>query len=136
MQAGEAEVKYPPWVREILRRIRVTIYRGKNKQVLKENVPILDLPSKLLSSGRSRLEQKAFVVGFEDEEEIWNECSDIVVKIYDLKGQRKHRVEIFCSGVNKKEIWFDGELVLRYDGYNLEDIKEKKQIVGTVIFDK
>ncbi|RLF23118.1 MAG: hypothetical protein DRN15_07220 [Thermoprotei archaeon] len=133
-----SEVKYPRWVNEILKKINVTIYRGRKGRVLKENVPILSLPSRLLSHGGSTIKQRAFIIGFEDEEEIWNQppdCGDIVVKIYDLKEPGKYRVEIFCSGVNKKVIKFDNKEVLNYQGYEEEDIRNRRQIVGTVIFD-
>ena len=128
---------YPPWVKAILEKITVTIYRGKSEQVLngKENIPICNLESKLLRPGHSRDEQKVFVIGFEDEEDIWNDCSDIVVKTYELGEPGKYRVEIFCSGVNRKVIRFDNKVVLNYQGYNEEDIKSGKQIIGTVIFD-
>ena len=134
----ESKAGHPRWVKAILEKISVTIYRGKSKQVLKENVPILSLRSKRLSDGGSILKQRAFIVGFEDEEEIWNQpsdCSDIVVKIYDLREPGKYRVEIFCSGVNKKVIKFEGTKVLCYEGYKEEDIKKRTQIKGTVIFD-
>jgi len=132
------EAKYPRWVNEILRRISVTIYRGKGDQILKEKAPILSLPLKPLSPGGSIFEQRAFVIGFEDEEEIWNQpsdCSDIIVKVYDLREPGKYRVEIFCSGVNKKIIYFEDKEILSYEGYCEADIKDKKQIRGTVIFD-
>ena len=137
----ESESGYPQWVRAILEKITVTIYRGKTGQVLKENEPILRLKKRLLSPGRSEYDQKAFVIGFEDEEDVWNECSDVVVKTYDLKEPSKYRVEIFCSGVNRKIIKFEGKEVLDYPGYSEEDIKDIikcdkiEGIRGTVIFD-
>ena len=138
------EGSYPPWVKAILEKITVTIYRGKSGQVLrgKEDTSICNLESRLLKPGHSREGQKVFVIGFEDEENLWNDCSDIVVKIYELKEPNKYRVEIFCSGVNRKVIKFDNKVVLDYQGYDIkEDIKdirnwkEIKSIVGTVIFD-
>jgi len=141
----ESEAGYPQWVRAILKKITVTIYRGKTEQVLKENEPILRLKkSKPLSHGGSEYNQTAYIIGFEDEEKIWNkpsDCSDIVVKIYDLKEPSKYRVEIFCSGVNRKVIKFEGKEILDYPGYSEEDIKDIRKcdkiegIRGTVIFD-
>ena len=129
------EGSYPSWVKAILEKITVTIYRGRSEQVLKENEPICNLKSKLLTPGHSTYKQKAFVIGFEDEEEVWDDCSDIVVKTYELREPNKYRVEIFCSGVNRKVIRFDNKVVLNYQGYSDEDIKSGKQVIGTVIFD-
>ena len=134
----EGEAKYPRWVKAVLEKISVTIYRGKTGQVLKENAPILSLRSRPLSNGGSKFKQRAYIIGFEDEEDVWSQpsdCGDIVVKIYDLWEPGKYRVEIFCSGVNKKVIKFEGMDVLCYQGYNEEDIKNMRQIKGTVIFD-
>ena len=131
----EGAVKYPPWVSRIMEKIRVTIYRGKSEDVEKRQVPISSLSNKPLSVGKSKEDQKAFVVGFEDEEDLWNEKSDMAVKIYNLKEPKKYRVEIFCSGVNRKEIYYEGSKILNYEGYKDKDIESRKQIVGTVIFD-
>jgi len=132
------EVEYPPWVKEILKKISVTIYLEKGKQILRKNEPINNLRSKHLSSGGSEFKQRAFIIGFEDYEKVWNkppDCGDIIVKIYNLGEPRKYRVEIFCSGVNKKIIYFEGREILVYEGYREEDIKARRQVKGTVIFD-
>lgn len=131
----ESAVKYPPWVSRIMEKIRVTIYRGKSEDIVKRQVPISSLSNKPLSVGKSEEDQKAFVVGFEDEESLWNEKSDIAVKIYNLKEPKKYRIEIFCSGVNRKEIYYEESKILNYEGYKDKDIESRKQIVGTVIFD-
>ncbi|RLG83074.1 MAG: hypothetical protein DRO40_05860 [Thermoprotei archaeon] len=139
-----SETNYPPWVKAILEKISITIYRGRTGSVLRKDEPILNLNSKPLSHGGSEYNQTAYIIGFEDEEKIWNkpsDCSDIVVKIYDLKEPGKYRVEIFCSGVNRKVIKFEGKEILNYQGYDEEDIKdirnwkEIESIRGTVIFD-
>ncbi len=140
----EGKAGYPQWVRTILEKITVTIYRGKTEYVLRKDEPILNLKSESLSRGGSKYDQTAYIIGFEDEEKIWNnppDCSDIVVKTYDLKERGKYRVEIFCSGVNKKVIKFEGKKVLDYPGYSEKDIKDIRKcdkiegIRGTVIFD-
>lgn len=126
--------RFPHWVRDILREIKVTIYRGKTDQKLKNRVSIMGLPYKVLSSDVSKGIRKVFVIGFEDEEDIWNERSDIVVKIYELQD-KTYRVEIFCSSVNKKEIYYREQQTLAYEGYSEDDAKHKKTVIGTVIFD-
>ncbi len=129
--------QYPIWVRNILKNMTVTVYRGKTKQILKNKVRILDLNHKVLSSGTSKIGEHVFVIGFEDEEDIWRECADLIIKTYEVKRGEKafYRIEVFCSGVNKKEVYFKGEKILDYEGFSEDDIMKRKTIISTVIFD-
>ena len=133
-----SEHQYPGWVINILKDVKITIYRGKSNQLLKEKVPLMHLRHKVLSIGESRYHEKAFVLGFEDEEDIWNECVDIIVKIYKIteRSELVCRVEISCLGVNRKEIYYKDEKILEYEGYSHDSIKSRKSVVGTVIFDE
>jgi len=132
-----SEKQYPKWVEHVLENIAVTIYRDKASQILKEKTCVLNLKNKVLSSGKSRRGEQVFVIGFEDEEDIWKECADIIVKIYKLKREEKtfYRVEVFCSGVNRKEIFFKDEKILDYEGYSEDDIMRRKTVKSTIIFD-
>ena len=132
-----SEGQYPNWVKNVLKNITVTIYRGRTNQVLKQKVNVLNLKHRILSSSESRMREKVFVIGFEDEEDIWNECADLIVKIYEVKREKRtfYRVEVFCSGVNKKEIFYKQEKLLNYEGYSEDDIRKKKKVKSTIIFD-
>ena len=52
--------------------------------------------------------------------------------LYEIQGG--YRVEIFCSGVYRKEIYYCDQPVLLYEGYSEECIEQRKAMIGTVIF--
>ena len=110
-----------PWADNILGKIEVEV-RNKGRfnllQQLKKG-PRAELPGKQFPSPPEKppAKRELVLVGFEDEIQLWMDYVDLIVKTY-TPVDSKTRVEIFCSGVNAKTVWFEGDKVLEYSGYS------------------
>lgn len=130
-----------PWAEDILGKIEVEV-QGKGKFNLLEQLrkgKQAQFPGKQFHSPPEKPpgKRKLVVVGFEDEIEHWMDYVDLIVKTYTpVNG--KTRIEIFCSGLRRKTVWFQGKEILKYPGCPAEEIKGPTEAIpriGTVIFD-
>jgi len=124
-----------PWVEQILKRFRVWIEQKNEWFVLSREAEGKVLDRKPFSSGKSEHQEKFRVFGFEDYPEEWKDKADIIVKMYELRGTNKVRVEVYCSGTFGKTIEFDGREILRYPTVTNQHIQNRIPLTGTVIFD-